>query len=123
MALRDSMRASAAPYLRPDETVQAVFAGQTISQWLIVWTGFVVFFFVNRYRIVVVTPQRILVLDAGRYSMKKARGMVVELPRSTRLGPTSGVWQAMDLGDQRLYVHRRFFKDITLADGQAAAVA
>jgi hypothetical protein len=121
MALRDSMSASAAPYLRPDETVQAVFGGQTASQWLFPATGFVGFLFINRYRIVVATSQRILILDAGRLSVKKAQGVVAELPRSTRLGPASGIWQPIKLGDETIRVHRRFFKDISTADSQAPA--
>ena len=121
MALRDSMRESAAPYLRPDETVQAVFGAQTASQWLAALTGIFVFLGLNSYRIVVVTPQRILILDAGRVSMKKARGVVTELPRSTRLGPGSGIWHVIPAGSEKLRVHRRFFKDLETADSQAAA--
>jgi hypothetical protein len=44
-------------------------------------TGFIFFPLINKYRIVAVTPQRIVVLDAGKSSMKKARGVVAELPR------------------------------------------
>jgi hypothetical protein len=120
VALRDSMGASAAQYLRPGETVQAVFGAQTASPWLAALTGVFVFLGLNSYRIVVVTPQRILVLDAGRASMKKARGVVAELPRSTRLGPASGVWHKIPVSGENLRVHRRFFKDIETADTQAA---
>jgi hypothetical protein len=120
MALRDTMRASVTPYLRSDETVQAVLGGQTKSQWLMPLTGFIGFMFINRYRIVVATQQRVLVLDAGRTSMKKAQGLVAELPRSTRLGPGSGAWQPITLGQEKIRVHRRFFKDIEAADRQAA---
>lgn len=121
MALRDSMTASAAQYLRPGETVQAVFGAQTASAWLAALTGFLVFLGLNSYRIVVATPQRIVVLDAGRTSMKKARGVVTELPRSTRLGPATGVWHRIPAGGETLRVHRRFFKDIETADAQAPA--
>ncbi len=92
MALRDSMRDSAASYLQPGETVQAVFGAQTASQWLAALTGIFVFLGLNRYRIFVVTPQRILVLDAGKTGMKKAKSVVMELPRATRLGPATGLW-------------------------------
>jgi hypothetical protein len=34
------------------------------------------------YRILVVTPQRILILDAGKTSVVKARGVVTELSRA-----------------------------------------
>jgi hypothetical protein len=51
----------------------------------------------NRYRIVAVTNQRILILDAGPWSYKKARRVVEILPRATRLGPT-----ALNFRDLRL---------------------
>ena len=121
MALRDSMRESAAQYLQPGETVQAVFGAQTASQWLAALTGVFVFLGLNRYRIFVVTPARVLVLDAGKTSMKKARGVVAELPRSTRLGPGSGLWHVIPAGDEKLRVHRRFFKDLETADQEANA--
>ncbi len=122
MALRDSMRDSAAQYLRPGEPIQAVIGAQTASQWLAALTGFFVFLGLNRYRILAVTPNRILVLDAGKTSMKTARGVVTELPRSTRLGPGAGLWHRIPAGNENLRVHRRFFKDIETADTAVAPV-
>ena len=121
MAIRDTMQASASPYLQPGETVQAVFGAQTASQWLAALTGVFVFLGLNKYRIFVVTPGRILVLDAGKASMAKAKGLVTELPRSTKLGPPTGLWHVIPAGEEKLRVHRRFFKDIEVADSQAAA--
>ena len=121
MALRDSMSQSAAQYLPPGEPVQAVIGAQTASQWLAALTGVFAFLGLNRYRILVVTPARILVLDAGSASMKKARGVVMELPRSTRLGPGTGLWHQIPVGGETLRVHRRFFKDIETADAAVAA--
>ena len=120
MALRDSMRDSAAQYLRPGEPIQAVIGAQTASQWLAALTGFFVFLGLNRYRILAVTPNRILVLDAGKTSMKTARGVVTELPRSTRLGPGTGLWHRIPVGNENLRVHRRFFKDLEAADSALA---
>jgi hypothetical protein len=65
MAMRDSMRDSAAEYLRPGETVQAVLGAQTASQLLAAVSGFFLFLRLNRYRIVAVTSQRVLILDAA----------------------------------------------------------
>jgi hypothetical protein len=121
MALRDSMRESAAQYLEPSEPIQAVIGAQTASQWLAGLTGIFVFLGLNRYRILAVTPARIVVLDAGKTSMKQARGVVMELPRSTRLGPATGVWHRIPAGTDTLRVHRRFFKDIETADSVGAA--
>ena len=120
MALRDSMRDSAAQFLQPGEQIQAVVGAQTASQWLAALTGIFVFLGFNKYRILAVTPSRILVLDAGKTSMKTARGVVTELPRSTRLGPGSGVWHQVPAGNEKLRVHRRFFKDIETADSALA---
>lgn len=122
VALRDSMRDSAAQYLQPGEPIQAVIGAQTASQWLAGLTGVFVFLGLNRYRILAVTPARILVLDAGKASMKKALGVVTELPRSTRLGPATGVWHQIQAGNETLRVHRRFFKDIETADAAAVRV-
>ena len=120
MALRDTMRSSAAQYLQPGEQVQAVVGAQTASQWLAALTGIFVFLGFNHYRILAVTPTRIVVLDAGKVSMSKARGVVMELPRSTRLGPGSGLWHQIPAGQETLRVHRRFFKDLEAADNFAA---
>src|SRR5438874_5195140 len=106
MTLRDAMRDSATPYLHPGEPVQAVFGAQTASQWLAALTGVFAFLGLNRYRILAVTPTRIVVLDAGKASMKKARGVVTELPRSTPLGPATGLWQRIPAGTETLRVHR-----------------
>ena len=64
MALRDSMRASAAQYLQPGEPIQAVIGAQTASQYLAALTGVFVFLGLNRYRIIAVTPARIVELIA-----------------------------------------------------------
>lgn len=122
MALRDSMRDSAAPYLQPGESVQAVIGAQTASQWVAGLAGIFVFLGLNHYRILIATPARILVLDAGKTSMKKARGVVTELPRSTKLGPGTGLWHRIPAGTENLRVHRRFFKDIDAADSAYANV-
>ena len=123
MSLRDAMRDSAVPYLEPGETVQAVIGAQTASQYLAAITGVFVFLGLNHYRILAVTPTRIVVLDAGKTSLKKARGVVTELPRSTRLGPGTGMWHQVPAGQEKLRVHRRFFKDLDTADSTVGAAA
>jgi hypothetical protein len=122
MALRDSMRDSAAAFTRPDEQIQAVIGAQTASPMMLPLVGWIITMFINKYRIIAVTSQRILVLDAGKMSVKRARSIVTELPRSTRLGPPSGIWYKIQAGSEKLYVHRRFFKDINVADGMESSV-
>jgi hypothetical protein len=123
VGLRDSMRNSAAAHLRPGEPVQAIFPAQTASQWKALVSGFIFFPLINSYRIVAVTPQRIVVLNAGKTSMRKAKGIVMEIPRSTRLGPGRGMWHVVPAGQEQLHVHRAYFKDMQAADDFVTAGA
>jgi hypothetical protein len=122
VALRDKMSASAAQYLRPGEQVQAVFGAQTTGPMMLVLVGSLIRLIINKYRMFVVTDQRILVLDTGKWSLTKARGIVAELPRAARLGPAAGLWYPIETGQEKLYVHRRFFKDIAAADAAGSPV-
>jgi hypothetical protein len=90
-------------------------AGQTASQYLVL-AAYILFFIMNSYRTIVVTDQRILVCDAGKLGQTQARSIVAELPRSTRLGPPSGLWHTVTLGGEEIRIHKRFFKDIETAD-------
>lgn len=120
MAIRDKLRANATPYLQPGESIQAVFCGQTTSQWfaLISWWIIVA---KNSYRVVVVTDRRILVCRSGRLTMTPVKAVLAEYSRSTRIGPASGLWYKCETLGERMYVHKRFHKDIAAADGMAPA--
>jgi hypothetical protein len=120
MAIRDKIREGAAAHLEPGEQVQAVFAAQTASQYLL-FAGFIPFLLVNKYRCVVVTDRRIALFDAGRWSMAKPKALITSLPRATPLGPASGLWHALELGGEKLRVHKRFHKDVDEADRMRSA--
>jgi hypothetical protein len=128
MALRDAMRASATQFVAPGETIQEVFRAETGSPLVRgIANGFgligaIIAVSFNQYRIVAVTDQRILILDAGTWSTKKARAVLDVLPRATRLGPCTGVWHAIEVPSGKMFVHRRFFKDIEAADRMTAPV-
>lgn len=117
--IREKIVNNAAPYLRPGEQVQGAFAGQTISGWWSVLTYLFIFWL--RYRSVIVTDQRILILDTGKWSMTKPKGVVAELPRNIVIGPASGLWWKCEALGEKLYVHRRFHKDVVAADNALAA--
>jgi hypothetical protein len=118
MALRDKLQKAVAPYLESGETVQAVFAAQTksanfalISYWILV--------FKKAWRVVAVTEHRIVVFRCGRGGTTKVEGIATETRRHTRIGPTKGLWYRVDNLGERLYVHKRFHKDIDAADAWA----
>lgn len=65
------------------------------------------------------TDRRILVCHSGRLRTTPVKDVVHELPRNTKIGPASGLWYKTALGE-RLYIHKRFHKDVAAA---AAAIA
>ena len=89
MAIRDKIAANSARFLEPGEQIQSVFVAQTASQFLIL-IGLLPFILVNKYRCVVATDRRLLVLDAGKLTTTKPKSVIRALPRSTRIGPFSG---------------------------------
>ncbi|QCW51690.1 hypothetical protein FE634_17050 [Nocardioides dongxiaopingii] len=120
MALRDTMLEKARPHLQPGEQVQAVFGGQKISQWWLL-LSVLILVFANKYRVVVVTDRRILVLAGTTWSQSKVTGVLAEVPRSVQVGPPSGLWWRCTSLGEPLHVHRRFHKDVVAADVQRPA--
>jgi hypothetical protein len=115
MAIRDKLRSNAAHLLQPGENVQTVFTAQTASPYWALLSYWVIVF-KNAYRVVVVTDRRIIVCKSGRLSTTPVNDVVRELPRATRIGAPSGVWFKCDSLGERLYVHKRFHKDVVAAD-------
>src|SRR5436190_1705393 len=115
LAIRDKIRENAAPFLDPGEQIQDVFAGQTFSQyWAVI--SFLIVLFKSSYRCVVVTDRRIAVFDTGKAAMGTPKKLLRSLPRTTQIGPASGLWYKTEILGERLYIHKRFHKDIADAD-------
>lgn len=115
MAIRDKIVNNATPFLAPGEQVQAAFAGQTFSQYWLLLTWIIVLI-KSSYRSVVVTDRRIIVFNTGKWSATKPKSVVRDLPRATDLGTPSGIWWRTEALGERLYVHKRFHKDIVAAN-------
>jgi hypothetical protein len=77
MALRDTMRDSAARCLKPGEPVQAVIGGRAASRWLAALTGVFVCLRLNRYRLPAVTSCRIPPARCGLKDIEIAEVNVV----------------------------------------------
>jgi hypothetical protein len=120
VALRDKLRANAAHVLQPGENIQSVFCAQTTSQYFALISYWIILFS-NAYRVVVVTDRRILVCSSGRLSMTPVKEVLRELPRNTRIGPPSGLWWRCESLGEKLYINKRFHKDVNVADGVPAA--
>ncbi len=118
MALRDKLRERAQPFLEQGETIQQVFLAQTgPTPWLAGAIGALVYAFLAKYRVVVVTDRAIILLKSGAFMPAKPSEVLARLPRNTRLGPWQAkVWGKIDLNGERHWVHRRFRSDVDAAD-------
>jgi hypothetical protein len=115
MALRDKLRINAQPLLEPGESIQSIFCAQTVSAYLALVSIWIIIFS-NAYRVVVVTDRRILVCQSGRFRMSPVKGVEREAPRQIQIGPAHGLWYETGALGRRLYIHKRFHKDVAEAD-------
>jgi hypothetical protein len=112
------MQKAVAPHLEPEETVQAIFGAQTKSQYFILISYWIILFS-KAWRVVAVTDRRIVVFQCGRSGLTKIEGVTAQTRRHIRIGPPKGLWYRVDSLGERLYVHKRFHKDIAAADAWA----
>ena len=114
IAIRDKIIENSQQFLQQGEQVQAVIGGQTLNGW---WGALATLaYFWNNFRAVLVTDRRILVLDCGKLKMGKPRSIVRELPRRTKIGPATGLWWKSTSFGEKLYIPKRFHKDVAAAD-------
>jgi hypothetical protein len=120
MALRDKLAERAQPYLEPGEQVRHVFTGQTgpspwfaaLSWWIILFAG--------DYYVFAVTDRAILVMKAGKFVPTKPKSLEARLPL-TQIGPVSGLWAKTETLGKRVWINKRFHKDVEAADAELAA--
>jgi hypothetical protein len=116
MALRDKLTDRVTPLLEPGEQVQQIFLAQAgASPWLANSLGLVGRAMFAKPRMVAVTDRAVVILQAN-FNGTSPTSVLARLPRSTRIGPAKGVWAAVQPSDEKLYVHKRFHKDIEAAD-------
>ncbi|MFI6761832.1 hypothetical protein ACIBF5_22095 [Micromonospora sp. NPDC050417] len=72
-------------------------------------------------RIVAVTGDAVVVMEAGGVNGTTPTKVLARLPRHTRLGPVRGVWAKTRIGEEKLYVHLRFHKQVRAADAALAS--
>jgi hypothetical protein len=121
MALRDKLNDRVIPLLEPGEQVQQVFLAQAgASPWLANGLGLLGRALFAKPRMVAVTDRAVVVLHAN-FNGTSPTSVLARLPRSTRIGPAKGVWAPVQLSAEKLYVHKRFHKDIEAADGALAS--
>jgi hypothetical protein len=119
VALRDKLQKAVAPHLEPGENVRAIFGAQTKSQYFAL-ISYWILVSQKAWRVVAATDRRIVVFQSGRWGMTKVEGITAQVRRETQIGPTKGLWYRFDGLGERLYIHKRFHKDVAQADAWVA---
>ena len=119
MGIQETWRVDAGRYLRPDEGIEAVIPAEAIFPNPVP-IATIVIALRGASRLVVATNQRILIFRRGFFG---ALGdLLDERPRHVAIGPPHApfvFFRAEALGE-RLYIHRRWFKDVRAADAAIA---
>ena len=115
MALRDKLRERAQPFLETGETIEQVFPAQAGSPWMLGLGGGLLMLLFAKPRDVVVTDRSVVVLRQSKLTATP-KELLARLPRNTAIGPVSGIWAKTTLNGEKLWIHRRFHKDVTTAD-------
>ncbi|MEU6380314.1 hypothetical protein [Streptomyces sp. NPDC046909] len=63
--------------------------------------------FITR-RLVLVTDRAVVVLEYGQFGGVKPKRVLARLPMGTGIGPLSGTWAQIELGGERLWVHKKW---------------
>jgi hypothetical protein len=120
MAIRDNMRKRCQPLLEPDEQIQQVWQCQTGgSPWMLALSSFAAFFF--KYRIVCVTDRAVVVFKCSKWSATP-KEVLARLPRNMLFGEMKGLWGQTSATGEKIYIHRRFHKDVEAADAAVAGI-
>jgi hypothetical protein len=121
MSLRDKLNARVTPLLEPGEQPQVTFVAQGgANPWLANSFGLVGRAILAKPRIVCGTDRAIVVLEANLNGTSPTK-VLSRLPRETRIGPVKGLWSPITLAGERLYVGKRFHKDVDAIDGVTAS--
>lgn len=121
MALRDKLAERTQPYLEPGEEVRHVFVGQTGPSPFFAALSWLIILVAGEYFVFAVTDRAILVMKAGKLTGTRPKSLEARLPRNTQLGPVNGLWGQTSALGKRVWVHKRFHKDIAAADAELTA--
>jgi hypothetical protein len=115
MSIRSRLVDEAGRYIARDEEVQAVAWGTRFGffqRWLtgVIGPG------TNSYRAIVCTDRRIMLFQGGALTAS-LENLLESVPRHTPLGPPHGpMFYRINAFTLPVYVARRFYRDIRLAD-------
>ena len=119
MALREKLAERVQPLLEPGEQIRHVFMAQGgISPWV----GGLLSILGTQHYVVAVTDRAIVLINSGKVATTKLGDVDSRLPLH-QIGPVKGIWAKTNTLGKKLYIHRRFHKDVEAADAEVAGQA
>jgi hypothetical protein len=120
MRALDRLKTNAAAPLDPGEQLQAAIWAQTLNPYQVPLTPLRVLFGPSDpYRVIIASDRRLLLYGGNRWRVGAIRELLAELPRTTQIGPASGVWHRTDVFSERLYIQRRWYGEVAASDAAA----
>lgn len=121
LAVREKIKSKATPLLDPGESIQEAFPATTMGLWMTALFDRILLFMPSTHRCVVVTDRRIAVFKAGKFTQGNVKELLRSVPRSTVIGPAKGMTYKTKVLGEKMFIHRRFQKDVERADGGVKA--
>lgn len=112
--------------LIPNEKVEAAGSGQTGVYPLLWWLPYGEFLTMfNGGRVIAITDQSITVLKSGRlrWTRNRPSAVLYSVPRTTQFGPFHKRWERVDLGSERIWLHRKVYQLLERYLGRSAESA
>jgi hypothetical protein len=120
MAFRDKLIERTTPLLRPNEQVQQIFiADAAKSPALSTMLGLLGWILFAKPRVVAVTDQAVVVFKTN-FNGTSPKEELARLPRGSVVGQTKGIWAKLQVGDDTMFVHRKFHKEVDAAVATAS---
>ncbi|MCU1393341.1 MAG: hypothetical protein JWM34_1769 [Ilumatobacteraceae bacterium] len=101
------------------EQIQEVFPATTMGLLMTALLDRILFFMPSTHRIVVVTDRRIAVFRSGKFTQGNPKKLLRSVPRNTKIGPPKGVTYKTKVLGEKMFVHKRFHKDVENADARS----
>lgn len=124
MALRDKIRERVTPHLPEGEEYKVGFVAQSgpSPYWSLVSTLIVLFG--AKYRVVVATDRGLHVFKMSTWKSGQPKELLYSLPAGEQLSiPDAKLWAKVSTGSEDLWVHRRFFDDVSLVNQASIAAS
>ena len=118
----------AQPVLPAGTEIRQIFSATTRSPYLLfglmflfILPGAIIFWTINRGRMIAITKDAIYVLNCGNFAWSKPKRVLRVLPRTTRFGPVSGMFAKIQVGPEHLWMgdNAGAYAEIAAADAEA----